>query len=276
MTLLASNLLVYLLTGCAAGYLAGLLGVGGGIVVVPVLTVLFENMHFPSEIRMPLVIGTSMATVALTALWSARTHHRNGNVDWRQVRLLLPMVLLGVLAGSLTGAFLPRQVLAGCVVVFELSVAGVFLYEALLSGKSAEEETVRKPPKTASVLGTASLLAAISSVVGIAGGSLFVPFLHFCGTGMRKAIGTASALGMPIGFGAACVYLLVGLSSAKALPAYSAGYVYLPACAGCVAGSLWTTKHGAALARKMKTRGLKLAFALVLLVAAGKMILSLR
>ena len=91
---------------------------------------------------------------------------------------------------------------------------------------------------------------------------------------MRKAIGTASALGIPIGFGAACVYLLVGLSSAKALPAYSAGYVYLPACLGCVAGSMWTTKHGANLAKKMETRGLKLAFALVLLVAAGKMILS--
>lgn len=280
MLLILSHLFVYLLTGCATGYLAGLLGVGGGIIIVPVLTMLFEKMHFPPEIRMPLVIGTSMASVALTALWSTRTHHQNGNVDWRQVRLLLPMVLLGVVAGSLTGASLPRQILVGCVISFELGIAGLFLYDALGTRRAndtlKEEQHTSGPKKTAPVLGLTSLLAAISSVVGIAGGSLFVPFLHFCGVDMRKAIGTASALGMPIGFGAACVYLLVGLGSAKTLPAYSAGYVYLPACVGCVAGSLWTTKHGADLGRKMKTRGLKLAFALLLLAAAGKMLFSLR
>jgi uncharacterized membrane protein YfcA len=265
------NLLVYLGTGCAAGYLAGLFGVGGGIIIVPVLTFVFEAMGFPRELYMQLTIGTSMATVTVTAVMSAHTHHRNGNVDWRRVRFLLPMVLAGVIAGALVGASISRRALMMSVLAFELGVAGLFLYQTTLA-KAKKAPEVERPLRlsAAPLLGVSAVLGAISSVVGIAGGTLFVPFLNFAGMGMRRAIGTAAALGIPVGLAAATVYLATGLAAGKPLPPYCAGYVYLPAFCGCVVGGLWTTRHGATLAKKMNVRGLKLAFALVLLAAASK------
>jgi uncharacterized membrane protein YfcA len=122
----------------------------------------------------------------------------------------------------------------------------------------------------------ALVLGAVSSIVGIAGGTLFVPFLNLCGVGMRRAIGTAAALGVPIGLVAAIVYLTAGIAAGKGLPPYSAGYIYLPAFAGCSLGGIWTSRHGANIGKRLNVRGLKLAFALVLLVAAVKMALSLR
>ena len=116
------------------------------------------------------------------------------------------------------------------------------------------------------------LLGAISSVVGIGGGTLFVPFLNYCGVGLRRSIGTAAALGIPVGVVATAVYVTLGSRHAATLPPYSLGYIYLPALAGCALGSLWTTIHGANLAKRMKVRELKIAFAAILLVAAAKMI----
>jgi uncharacterized membrane protein YfcA len=271
--LLITKLLAYLATGCAAGYLAGLFGVGGGIVVVPVLVFMFEWMGFPPDVIMQLAIGTSMATVAVTAVFSARTHHCNGNVDWHRVKLLMPVVLIGVITGAFIGAYVSRNVLAGSVVAFEIIVAGWFIYETIFHDPKANLKREPAPVSSFPVMGISSLLGAVSSVVGIAGGTLFVPLFNFCGVAMRQAIGTAA---IPTGTpsAAAVVYLFTGVTAPR-LPAYSAGYVYLPAFVGCVMGSIWTTKHGADLAKKMNVRNLKLAFALVLLVAAGKMLWGL-
>jgi uncharacterized membrane protein YfcA len=270
--------LVYLVTGCAAGYLAGLFGVGGGIIIVPVLTLVFEGMHFPRELTVQLAVGTSMATVTVTAIFSARTHHRNGNVDWGRMWMLMPVVLVGVVAGALVGASVPRRVLMACVLAFELAVAGLFLYETTLGRARAAARPERElPPRpSAAQLAVATVLGAVSSVVGIAGGTLFVPYLNLGGMGMRRAIGTAAALGVPIGLVAAVVYLITGLAAHRPLPPYSAGYIYLPAFAGCIVGGVWTSRHGANIGKRLDVRGLKIAFALVLLVAATKMALALR
>jgi len=272
---LPATLSIYLVTGCAAGYLAGLFGVGGGIIIVPVLTFLFEGMKFPRELYVQLAVGTSMATVTVTAVFSARTHHRNGNVDWRRVRSLLPVVVVGVVVGALVGASVSRRVLMASVVAFEIGVASLFLYQTTLGNGSASE---RERPVTSGpkMLGVAAVLGALSSVVGIAGGTLFVPFLNLCGMGLRRAIGTAAALGVPIGLAAAVVYLVAGLASGRNLPPFSAGYIYLPAFAGCIAGGIYTSRHGANIAKRLNVRGLKFAFALVLLAAAAKMALGLR
>ncbi len=262
---------MYLITGCAAGYLAGLFGVGGGIIIVPILVILFKASGISPAVLMPLAIGTSMAVVSVTSLMGARAHHANGNVDWESARQLLPVVLLGVVAGALLGSYIPHGFLTGCVISFELGVAALFLSQAVR--KSGHEEAIPKVAMPqARMLAISGILGLVSSVVGIAGGTLFVPFLSFCGVGLRKAIGTATALGAPLSLVAAFVYVMTGSLGSKALPPYSLGYVYLPAFLGCVLGGIWTTKHGAMLGLKLRLRMLKLSFALILLGAAGKML----
>lgn len=273
---LVSNACIYLITGCAAGYLAGLFGVGGGIVIVPVLVFLFEEMAFPHDLIMQIAIGTSMATVAVTAIVSARTHHANGNVDWMRVYSVLPAVIIGVIVGALVCSHVSRKALMLSVIAFELGVAVLFLSEVFFSKEKTVEEQERSRLSIPPFLGISVILGAVSSIVGIAGGTLFVPFLKYCGMTIRRAIGTAAAIGVPVGIVAAGVYLITGLTAGKTLPSYSMGYVYLPAFAGCTLGSFWTTKHGADLSKKMDTRNLKCAFAAVLFLAAGKMILGMR
>ena len=135
---LVTDVCIYLITGCAAGYLAGLFGVGGGIVIVPVLVFLFEKMAFPHDLLMQIAIGTSMATVAVTAIVSARTHHANGNVDWMRVYSVLPAVVMGVIVGALVCSHVSRKALMMSVIAFELVVAVLFLSESVfLQGESA-------------------------------------------------------------------------------------------------------------------------------------------
>lgn len=272
-----TQLLVYLTVGALAGYLAGLFGVGGGIIIVPVLTTLFRAMGIPPEVIMPLTIGTSMAVVSVTSAFSARTHGSNGNVDWPLARLLAPAVLVGVVAGALLAAAIPRGALVGCVVAFELLVAAMFLLQVWHPDGHGEapagpDGAVPKRWPAAPMLAASLPLGLVSSIVGIAGGTLFVPFLTFSGTPMRRAIGTAAALGVPISVAAAAIYVATGLAGQRPLPPGALGFVYLPAFIGCVAGGMWTTKHGVTLAKRMNLRWLKLAFALVLLAAAGKML----
>ena len=263
---------MYLITGCAAGYLAGLFGVGGGIIIVPILVILFKASGVSPTILMPLAIGTSMAVVSVTSLMGARAHHANGNVDWKNAKQLLPVILLGVVAGALLGSYIPHGFLTGCVIAFELGVAALFLSQAVRKSGHDEVPSPKTAMPQARMLAISSILGLVSSVVGIAGGTLFVPFLSFCGVGLRKAIGTATALGAPLSLVAAFVYVMTGSLGSNPLPPYSLGYVYLPAFLGCVVGGIWTTKHGAMLGLKLRLRMLKLSFALILLGAAGKML----
>jgi len=272
---IASVLVIYFTTGCVAGYLAGLFGIGGGIVIVPVLTIMFHEFGFPSQTTVQLSVGTSMAVVALTAIVSARVHHKNGNVDWARVKFLMPCVVIGVLIGALIGASVSRFVLLMSVITFEIAVAVQFLYQAFYTREDVPLKPEQRSLPAVPMLGYSSILGGDSRIVGIAGGSLFVPFLTYCGVGLRTSIGTAAALGVPAGLVATAVYLAVGLTAIQGLPAYSVGYVYMPAFAGCVVGSLLTTKYGAELGKKMSVRQLKIAFAIVLLLAATKMIAGL-
>ncbi|HWX01372.1 sulfite exporter TauE/SafE family protein [Collimonas sp.] len=272
--MLIFSLFVYIATGCIAGYLAGLFGVGGGIIIVPVLTTLFKEMGIESSVIMPLAIGTSMAVVFVTSMMGARAHHANGNVDFKTAKELLPAIVVGVIIGAIVGSSISRNALAGCVIAFEVSIAGMFLYQVWHREGHAEEVAQKQILQRRPMFVISGFLGVISSVVGIAGGTLFVPLLGFDGIHMRKAIGTASALGVPISIIAAFVYIVMGLMGDKVLPAYSLGFVYLPAFAGCVIGSLWSTKHGAILGKRLNLRWLKLAFALILLAAASKMLFS--
>lgn len=268
-----TNLAIYLVAGTAGGYLAGMFGVGGGIVLVPVLSVVFQAMGFDETVVMPLAVGTSMASICLTTLQSARTHAHHGNVDGEVVRRLLPVVVIGSAIGAAIGSLISHHVLKLCVIAFELVICVLFARQAIYQIATSEQGLVRgRVPAWVSRC-VATVIGAVSSVVGIAGGTMFVPFLSFCGTPMRRAIGTASALGIPIALMATAVYIVMGNMSDMPLPEGALGYVYLPAFLGCLPGGLFAAKHGAALARRLNLRILKGAFACVLLAAAIKMAL---
>jgi uncharacterized protein len=262
----------YIATGCVVGYLAGLFGVGGGIVIVPVLAFLFHAMGFPQESIMQLAIGTSMATVTVTAVLSTYSHHQNGNVDWRMVKSISPIVVIGSIVGAVLETYVSHRALMAGVVLFELGVAGLFLFEIFLAKAIIDPQPDRLPKSKVVILGGSWIISVVSSVVGIAGGTLFVPFLNGCALTMRRAMGTATALGAPIGLAAAGTYLVSGLLSHNVLPVHCLGYIYVPAFIGCIAGGVWTTRHGINLAKRMDVRVLKLAFSVVLLLAAGKMV----
>jgi uncharacterized membrane protein YfcA len=175
-----------------------------------------------------------------------------------------------VVAGALLGSSISKKFLEGCVVTFEVGVALMFLTQALRSHREAGNAAriLSKP----GMLIFSTTFGVTSSVVGIAGGTLFVPFLNFCGVGLRRAIGTATALGAPLSIVAALVYMLTGMMGHRSLPPHSLGFIYYPAFLGCAVGGIWTTRHGARLGLKMNLRMMKLIFALILLGAAGKML----
>lgn len=268
-----TSLALYLVAGTAGGYLAGMFGVGGGIILVPVLSMLFHGMGFPEAVVMPLAIGTSMASICLTTVQSARAHSRHANVDWAKARSLLLFVTIGSAIGAYIGGIISHHALKLCVVAFELVICVLFARQAICNIATSEVAVTQRALPAWLSRTLSMVIGAVSSVVGIAGGTMFVPFLSFVGTPMRKAIGTASALGIPIALMATAMYIATGMLSGAALPEGSVGYVYLPAFLGCLPGGLFAARHGAALARRLNLRVLKGAFACVLLAAAIKMAL---
>jgi uncharacterized membrane protein YfcA len=268
-----ASIAIYLIAGVAGGYLAGMFGVGGGIILVPILSFLFHAHGFADSVVMPLAVGTAMASICVTSLQSARAHGRHGNVDWQAARRLLPMVMVGSAIGAYIGASISHQALKLCVILFELCICALFARQAIFNIATSEQHAVSRPiPPTAKGL-VAIVIGAVSSVVGIGGGTMFVPFLSFTGTPMRKAIGTASALGIPIAVVATAVYIVNGLQSDSLLPNAAWGYIYIPAFLGCLPGGLFAARHGAALAKRLNLRALKGAFAVILFIAALKMAL---
>lgn len=256
---------MYIALGAFAGILAGLLGVGGGIVIVPVLTFIFTAQHIPEAHILHLALGTSLATIMFTSISSLRAHHQRGAVDWLVVRQISTGIVLGTFGGSWIAALLSTYFLKVFFVIFLYYVA----IQMLLNIKPKPHRQL--PGKTA-MFGVGSGIGLISSFVGIGGGSMSVPFLIWCNMAMHKAIGTSSAIGFPIAFAGAAGYVVNGLSAE--LPPYSLGFVYLPALLGVAATSILTAPIGAKLAHTLPVGGLKKIFALLLIGMGTKMLLG--
>nr|WP_207160969.1 sulfite exporter TauE/SafE family protein [Halorhodospira halophila] len=259
-------MLIYLGAGCLAGATAGLFGVGGGIVVVPVLLLVFAALDFDAAVATHLAIGTSLATVVVTSLGSARSHYQLSAVDVPLfLRLAAGMVggaVLGtVLAGYLDGAALQR--------LFGSFLLLVSLY--MLSGW--------QPPRRGGGGGTGVLagvgggIGTLSAMVGVSGGTVTVPYLVWRGVAMHRAVGTSSATALPLGLTGALGYLMVGWGHPQ-LPSGATGYIYWPAFAGVVAASLLASSLAARLAHRVPARQLRRLFAAVLLVVALRLLLS--
>jgi uncharacterized membrane protein YfcA len=256
---------LYLIFGCLAGLLSGLFGIGGGAVLVPFLMWEFSQQHFPSGLPLIMAIATSLATIILTSLASAITHHRLGAVQWPTVIHLTPGILLGSLLGSVVADRLPVLALKSVFALFLLTVSTRMFIAAHTQSAKPWRAT------RGLLLSAGTLIGALSSLVGIGGGSLTVPFLVKCQVSIRNAVAISSACGFPIATAGALAYWVLGWRIEN-LPSGSAGYIFVPAALGIVSTSLIFAPIGAKLAHRLPTGRLKKWFALMLFAIGLKLL----
>lgn len=257
----------YLALGVFVGFFAGLFGIGGGLVLVPVLGFLFEAQHLttPDHLHL-LALGTSMAAIILSAAISAYTHHRHGAVNFAIVRDITPGLLLGTALGALLASHIAP--------VYLTAFFALFVYFAALQMLLGRKPQIQRPlPGRWAMTGVGTGIGAISSLVSIGGGTLSVPFMLRHSIPLKQAIGTSAALGLPIAIGGTLGYVATGLA-VSSLPHGAVGYVYLPALLLVALGSMTTTPLGARATHRFPLKLLRRGFAVLLLVLATKMLLQ--
>ena len=246
--------LLYLVLGGFAGVLAGLFGVGGGIIIVPVLVFSFTLQGFNSEVLTHLAVGTSLATIIFTSINSIREHHRKGAVRWPLFVWMTLGILIGAGLGALTAEAIAGPHLQKIIGVFALVIAAQMALEF-------------KPKASRTVPGGLTLAGSVigwaSAIFGIGGGSLTVPFLSWRSVPMQQAVATSAACGLPIAMAGALSFMIIGWHNPD-LPAHSLGFVYLPALLGIALTSMFFARFGARLAHKLSPRLLKRLFAALL------------
>lgn len=258
-------LITFALTGLAAGVLAGLFGVGGGLIMVPALAWVLPHQGVPAEVVMQMAIGTSLAVIAFTSVSSTRAHHQRGSVRWDVIRSFAPGLALGALAGAFVAHGLKGRTLELIVGTGALLVAVQMWH----SSRHAAAATAGATPAPASweLLATGTGIGLLSSLVGIGGGSLSVPYLAWRRLPMVQAVGTAAAGGIPIAWGGALGFIASGWALTS-LAGAQLGYVNLRALLGLAVFSVLAAPWGAKLAHHLPPARLKQAFAL-LLAAVG-------
>ena len=257
--------LLYLALGALVGIMAGLLGVGGGLIIVPTLVWIFHQQQISEELIMHLVLGTSLATIVITSISSVRAHHQHRAVQWAAMWQLTPGIVVGAWLGAAIADMLPSAALLKIFALFVLTMAA----QMILGVQPAAHRAL--PGKLGmSIAG--GLIGAISAIVGIGGGSLTVPFLTWCNLSIRHAVATSAACGLPIALAGAIGFVVTGWDHAQ-LPAWSMGYVYLPALLGIASASMLTAPLGARLAHTLPTALLKKIFAIFLTVIGIRMLL---
>ena len=259
--------LAYLALGAFAGFFAGLLGIGGGSVMVPVLVMLFAAQGFPSGEVMHLALGTSMAAIFFTSISSVRTHHAHGAVLWPIVARITPGIVLGTLLGTHIASLVPTKTLG---LIFTLFIGYVSVQMII----NLKPQPHRDMPGTLGTSLVGTFIGGLSCLVAIGGGVLSVPFMTWCNVRMQHAIGTSAAIGFPIALGGALGYIWNGWSE-NGLPEGSLGFVYLPAVVGVVAASILTAPIGARQTHRLPVATLKRVFAGILLLLASKMMWGL-
>ncbi len=259
-------LLMYILVGAVAGILAGLFGIGGGLVIVPMLVFCFPRQGIPYELMMQMALATSMASICFTSVSSLRSHNKRGAVDWDIVKRFTPGILAGTFLGAFIASALPTNTLKVVFVLFAYTVAA-----QMLLGK--QPKATREIPGPAPLFASGGTIGVFCSLVGIGGGSMTVPYMVWHNVAMHRAVGTASAIGFPLAVAGTIGYILSGIG-VDALPSYSLGYVYIPALLGIVVVSVFTAPLGVRLAHSLPVPKLKKAFAVLLLVVGTRMLLK--
>ena len=251
--------------GCGAGFMAGLLGVGGGMIMVPFLTALMSAQGMDPELSVKVAIATSMSTIMFTSLSSVRAHHKRGAVRWDIVRTLAPGIVLGSLIGSM-GIF---AFLRGFWLAIFFGVFVMFSATQMLLGK--KPKPTRQLPGTAGRVVAGGCIGMLSGLVGAGGGFISVPFMTWCNVVMHNAVATSAALGFPIAISNVLGYVIGG-SNAEGMPPWSLGYIWLPALATVAIASVSTAPLGAKAAHRLPVAKLKGVFAVMLYALAFYML----
>ena len=253
------------LLGLCTGFLAGLLGLGGGMLMVPFVTFILGSQGYPEQYSVKMAVATSLATICFTSLASVRAHHRRGAVLWRVVRLLAPGIVLGSLLGAQAAVALPTKVLS---VLFALFVA----FSATQIFLDRKPKPTRTLPGRLASFGMGGVIGMLSSLVGAGGAFISVPFMTWCNIKIHDAVGTSSALGFPIALAGTLGYIWAGQDMPH-MPAGSFGYLYLPGLLVISAASVITAPLGARTAHRMDIRPLKKVFAGALYMLAAYFVL---
>lgn len=258
---------IYALLGIFAGLMAGLLGIGGGLIVVPVLAWLF-TLHgtVGGEHLMQVAVGTSLATIILTSIGSVWKHHEKRAVDWYVVRRILLGLVIGSVAGSYLAHYLPSNVLKKLFGTLEILIA-------LQMAFGRQPAPHRQLPALPGMTTAGSGIGILSSIMGMGGGAISTPFFVWCNVPIRNAIATSAAIGLPAAIAGTTAYIITGYGL-TGLPEMSLGYVYLPAWLGIGVMSILFAKVGASLTHRLPIPVLKKIFSILLIVLGVKMLLG--
>lgn len=259
--------IIYLLMGLFVGFFAGLLGIGGGLILVTLMVYLFTLQEFPVDRLLHLALGTSITSIVFTSISSLRAHHKHGAVRWDILRMAVPGLVVGTLLGTVVADLLKSKYLAIFFVIF-------VYYSAVQMFANVKPKPTRQLPGKVGMTVVAVIVGIVSSLVGVGGGVMTIPLMSLCNVPMRQAIGTSAALGLPIAIAGAVGFIATGLGKDH-LPALSLGYVYLPALVGIVIGTFVTVPWGARMAHSMPVTRLKKIFAVILFILATRMLWSL-
>lgn len=259
-------LIIYLLVGAFVGLIAGLLGVGGGLIIVPALVFVFQGQGVDPAVIVHLAIGTSLATIAITSISSMRAHHRHGAVQWTVFRRLVPGIVVGSLLGAVIADFLPTQAMRLWFGIFELLVAAQIGFNLMVAPRG-------HLPGSVGTNIAGGIIGAVSAALGIGGGTLTTPFMVWCNFSLRQAVATSSACGLPIALAGAAGFVATGWNK-SGLPEWSSGYLYWPAFAGIVISSLLFAPLGAKLTHTLPVSVLRRFFAIFLAILGVRMLIG--
>lgn len=254
---------ILLLMGAGGGFAAGLLGIGGGMVLVPFITMIFTAKGFPPHVVVHMAIATSLATIMFTSLSSVRAHHKHGAVQWRIVALLAP----GIVVGSWIGPWIGKQMNTTALSLLFAAFVTFSAVQMILNKKPAPG---RELPGTPGMFAAGGAIGTVAGLVGAGGGFISVPFMTWCNVRIHQAVATSAALGFPIALSGTLSNIYFGWSE-PGLPQHSLGFIYTPALAVIVAASVTMAPLGARTAHKMDVVALKRAFAVVLFGLAAYM-----
>ena len=259
--------IIYLLMGLFVGFFAGLLGIGGGLILVTLMVYLFTVQGFPADRLLHLALGTSIASIIFTSISSLRAHHKHGAVRWDILRMAVPGLIIGTLFGTFVADQMKSKYLAIFFVIF-------VYYSAVQMFANVKPKPTRQLPGRFGMTVVAIIVGIVSSLVGVGGGVMTIPLMSLCNVPMRQTIGTSAALGLPIAIAGTVGFIVTGLGKDH-LPPLSVGYVYLPALIGIVIGTFVTVPWGAKAAHTLPVSTLKKIFAVILFILATKMLWSL-
>jgi uncharacterized protein len=251
-------------SGVVAGFVAGMLGVGGGIVTVPVLEYSLRFAGVPEEYRLHIAVATSLAAIIPTSISSARTHHRKGAVDWQLAKRWGVPVVTGAVLGGIAASHAPLTVLASVFGTVALLIAAKMLLPL------DHWRVTDHVPGGVGGLVLPALIGAVSAMMGIGGGTLTVPTLSLCGYPIHRAVGTAAFFGIFISIPGTVTYLLA--DAPAALPWATVGYVSLIGLAIIAPGSMLTATLGARAAHSLSRRRLSQAFGVFLVIVGSRML----